>query len=146
MQCYYRCEYISIMHAHTHTHTHTHAHAHTRPHTHTPTHTHAHTRHTHMCTHAHGTHTHSERATKTIFPQIAQQILQKPVVELRCSSRAWKVSLIGEGADDAGGVFDETMAQMCEVRDYALLINEVNEDVGLSSEPMWGRRVNTIHR
>ncbi len=25
------------------------------------------------------------------------------------------MNLIGEGADDAGGVFDETMAQMCEV-------------------------------
>ena len=43
--------------------------------------------------------------------------MQKPVIDLRCSSRAWKVNLIGEGADDAGGVFDETMAQMCEVRD-----------------------------
>ena len=30
-------------------------------------------------------------------------------------SRAWKVNLVGEGADDAGGVFDETIAQMCEV-------------------------------
>ena len=58
----------------------------------------------------------SESVSKTIFPQIATQILQKPVVDLRCSSRAWKVNLIGEGADDAGGVFDETMAQMCEVR------------------------------
>ena len=59
---------------------------------------------------------HSERVSKAVFPQIAQQILQKPVVDLRSSSRAWKVNLIGEGADDAGGVFDETMAQMCEVR------------------------------
>ena len=59
----------------------------------------------------------SERVSKVIFPQIASQILQKPVADLRCSSRAWKVNLIGEGADDAGGVFDETMAQMCEVRD-----------------------------
>ena len=58
----------------------------------------------------------SERVSKAVFPQIAQQILQKPVVDLRSSSRAWKVNLIGEGADDAGGVFDETMAQMCEVR------------------------------
>ncbi|CAI8021126.1 Probable E3 ubiquitin-protein ligase HERC1 [Geodia barretti] len=57
-----------------------------------------------------------ERVSKAVFPQIAQQILQKPVVDLRSSSRAWKVNLIGEGADDAGGVFDETMAQMCEVR------------------------------
>ena len=26
------------------------------------------------------------------------------------------MNLVGEGADDAGGVFDETLAQMCEVR------------------------------
>ena len=25
------------------------------------------------------------------------------------------MNLVGEGADDAGGVFDETIAQMCEV-------------------------------
>ena len=62
----------------------------------------------------------SERVSKAVFPQIAQQILQKPVVDLRSSSRAWKVNLIGEGADDAGGVFDETMAQMCEVRHLSL--------------------------
>lgn len=62
----------------------------------------------------------SERVSKVIFPQIASQILQKPVVDLRCSSRAWKVNLIGEGADDAGGVFDETMAQMCEVRGMSI--------------------------
>ena len=34
---------------------------------------------------------------------------------IRCKPRAWKVNLVGEGADDAGGVFDETIAQMCEV-------------------------------
>ena len=50
-----------------------------------------------------------------MFPQIAPQILQKTASELRCPSRAWKVNLVGEGADDAGGVFDETIAQMCEV-------------------------------
>ena len=57
----------------------------------------------------------SENVTKVLFPQVAVQILQKPVVDIRCASRAWKVNLIGEGADDAGGVFDETMAHMCEV-------------------------------
>lgn len=58
----------------------------------------------------------SRVSSKTVFPQIASAILQKSPVELRCPSRAWKVNLVGEGADDAGGVFDETMAQMCEVR------------------------------
>ena len=53
--------------------------------------------------------------SKLVFPQIATQIVQKPPSELRCSSRAWKVTLVGEAADDAGGVFDETIALMCEV-------------------------------
>ena len=35
-------------------------------------------------------------------------------MELRLPSRAWKVKLHGEAADDAGGVFDETMTQMCD--------------------------------
>ena len=61
------------------------------------------------------THPHSDRASRPVFPQISSQILQKTPSELRCPSRAWKVNLVGEGADDAGGVFDETIAQMCEV-------------------------------
>ena len=104
----------------------------------TCTHMHKHT-HTHMYTR-----THSERVTKTIFPQIAQQILQKPVVELRCSSRAWKVSLIGEGADDAGGVFDETMAQMCEVRDN-VHPSLISEGINLSSQLMYTVVVCELH-
>ena len=31
------------------------------------------------------------------------------------------MTLVGEAADDGGGVFDETMAQMCEVRSCPLL-------------------------
>ena len=59
---------------------------------------------------------HSDSKQKPVFPQLATQILQKSSSDLWCSSRAWKVSLTGEGADDAGGVFDETITQMCEVR------------------------------
>ena len=33
--------------------------------------------------------------------------------DLRLPARAWKVQLIGEGADDAGGVFDDTITEMC---------------------------------
>jgi len=51
-----------------------------------------------------------------VFPQIASQILQKTGKELHCPSQAWKVSLVGEGAVDAGRMFDDTIAQMCEVR------------------------------
>lgn len=36
--------------------------------------------------------------------------------DLRLPSRAWKVKLVGEGADDAGGVFDDTITEMCQVR------------------------------
>lgn len=55
-------------------------------------------------------------SSKSIFPQVASQILQKSPADIRCPSRAWKVNLMWEGADDAGGVFDETIAQMCEVK------------------------------
>lgn len=46
---------------------------------------------------------------------MAPQLLQKDPSNIRCAQRAWKVTLVGEGADDAGGVFDETLTQMCEV-------------------------------
>lgn len=36
------------------------------------------------------------------------------ISELRLPSRAWKVKLLGEGADDAGGVFDDTITEMCQ--------------------------------
>lgn len=57
----------------------------------------------------------SDQQVKPIFTQLSSQLLSRNPHDLRCSQRAWKVTLVGEGADDAGGVFDETMAQMCEV-------------------------------
>ena len=57
----------------------------------------------------------SDANDKAIFPQVASQVLQIQPTEIRCPSRAWKVLLLGEGADDAGGVFDETIAEMCLV-------------------------------
>ncbi|KAK4883685.1 hypothetical protein RN001_007004 [Aquatica leii] len=55
------------------------------------------------------------RKCKPIFIQIAKQVVEtmRPH-ELRLPSRAWKVKLIGEGADDAGGVFDDTITEMCQ--------------------------------
>jgi E3 ubiquitin-protein ligase HERC1 len=54
----------------------------------------------------------------TTFAQIGNQILNFGSQSLRLPSQAWKVKLIGEGADDAGGVFDDTMTEMCrEVSD-----------------------------
>nr|CAH7744976.1 unnamed protein product [Callosobruchus chinensis] len=49
-----------------------------------------------------------------IFVQIAKQVVDLPAQELRLPSRAWKVKLVGEGADDAGGVFDDTITEMCQ--------------------------------
>ena len=43
------------------------------------------------------------------------QILRMKPANLRLPSRAWKVRLIGEAADDAGGVFDDTITEMCQV-------------------------------
>ena len=51
---------------------------------------------------------------RTIFEQIASQIEPLSGDTLRLPARAWKVRLVGEGADDAGGVFDETLTEMCE--------------------------------
>ncbi|XP_042891775.1 probable E3 ubiquitin-protein ligase HERC1 isoform X3 [Penaeus japonicus] len=50
---------------------------------------------------------------KPIFIQLARQVVKLKPSDLRLPSRAWKVKLVGEGADDAGGVFDDTMTEMC---------------------------------
>ncbi|XP_078688080.1 putative E3 ubiquitin-protein ligase HERC1 isoform X3 [Branchiostoma floridae x Branchiostoma belcheri] len=54
------------------------------------------------------------RKCKPIFHQIARQVVKLKPDELRLPSRAWKVKLVGEGADDAGGVFDDTITEMCQ--------------------------------
>lgn len=58
---------------------------------------------------------HRGRSSKPIFVQIAKQVVSLNPLELRLPSRAWKVKLVGEGADDAGGVFDDTITEMCQV-------------------------------
>ncbi|MEQ2163270.1 hypothetical protein GOODEAATRI_028459 [Goodea atripinnis] len=57
-------------------------------------------------------HSHRGRSSKPIFVQIAKQVVNLNPLELRLPSRAWKVKLVGEGADDAGGVFDDTITEM----------------------------------
>ena len=76
---------------------------------------------------------------QTIFEQIATQIEPLPGDQLRLPSRAWKVRLVGEGADDAGGVFDETLTEMCEELEQGVvppLIKSPNNlnDVGASRD------------
>ncbi|XP_076465936.1 putative E3 ubiquitin-protein ligase HERC1 isoform X3 [Babylonia areolata] len=53
------------------------------------------------------------KKVKPVYLQIAQQVVQLKAEDLRLPSRAWKVKLVGEGADDAGGVFDDTITEMC---------------------------------
>ena len=48
----------------------------------------------------------------SVYEQLSKQVLSFNLEQLRLPSRAWKVTLIGEGADDAGGVFDEIMGEM----------------------------------
>ncbi|ESP05641.1 hypothetical protein LOTGIDRAFT_181433 [Lottia gigantea] len=50
---------------------------------------------------------------RPVYIQTAQQVVKLKPEELRLPARAWKVKLIGEGADDAGGVFDDTITEMC---------------------------------
>ena len=55
--------------------------------------------------------------------------------------RSWKVKLVGEGADDAGGVFDDTITEMCReltttTNDLRLLVKTPNgvNGVGLNRD------------
>ena len=57
----------------------------------------------------------SGKKCKPIYVQIARQVVKLRPSDLRLPARAWKVKLIGEGADDAGGVFDDTITEMCQV-------------------------------
>ncbi|XP_066566869.1 probable E3 ubiquitin-protein ligase HERC1 isoform X2 [Amia ocellicauda] len=79
------------------------------------------------------------RSSKPIFVQIARQVVNLNPSELRLPSRAWKVKLVGEGADDAGGVFDDTITEMCQELESGavdLLIQTPNSsaDVGSNTD------------
>ncbi|KAK2827719.1 hypothetical protein Q7C36_018645 [Tachysurus vachellii] len=79
------------------------------------------------------------RSSKPIFVQIAKQVVNVNPTELRLPSRAWKVKLVGEGADDAGGVFDDTVTEMCQELQSGvvdLLIHTPNSiaDVGSNTD------------
>ncbi|XP_074474894.1 putative E3 ubiquitin-protein ligase HERC1 isoform X1 [Sebastes fasciatus] len=79
------------------------------------------------------------RSSKPIFVQIAKQVVGLNPLELRLPSRAWKVKLVGEGADDAGGVFDDTITEMCQELQSGvvdLLIHTPNSfaDVGSNTD------------
>nr|CAD7438539.1 unnamed protein product [Timema bartmani] len=79
------------------------------------------------------------RRCKPIFVQVARQVIKMKPAELRLPSRAWKVKLVGEGADDAGGVFDDTVTEMCQeliIGTVPLLVRTPNavNDTGYSRD------------
>ena len=51
-----------------------------------------------------------------VFQQVAEQILAIKSSDQLSLGKAWKVKLLNEAADDAGGVFDEVLTTMCMVR------------------------------
>ncbi|XP_065224595.1 probable E3 ubiquitin-protein ligase HERC1 isoform X2 [Planococcus citri] len=83
--------------------------------------------------------THKVSADVPIFIQVAKQINAVKPQDLLLPSRAWKVKLLGEGADDAGGVFDAIVTEMCDELlngSVALLIPTPNNlnDVGYNRD------------
>ena len=70
-----------------------------------------------------------------MFIQIARQIIKLNPADLRLPARAWKVKLIGEGADDAGGVFDDLITEMVQVSE---------ENVLSESLHMWLRHIHIV--
>ncbi len=56
---------------------------------------------------------------------MAKNVLKYKSKDLCFPSRAWKIRLVDEAADDAGGVFDEVMTEMCQVS-AIFCIREVN--------------------
>lgn len=86
------------------------------------------------------------RKCKPIFVQIARQVVKLNASDLRLPSRAWKVKLVGEGADDAGGVFDDTITEMCQVTltdlTHPTTLSGVKSVVGLKKKN--GRKTSLI--
>eukprot|EP01119_Soliformovum_irregulare_P020806 TRINITY_DN6796_c0_g1_i1.p1 TRINITY_DN6796_c0_g1~~TRINITY_DN6796_c0_g1_i1.p1 ORF type:complete len:3271 (-),score=955.48 TRINITY_DN6796_c0_g1_i1:39-9716(-) len=53
-------------------------------------------------------------ATKGIFIQAWKQLHRLDAALLRSRERAWKVEFVGEGANDAGGPYRESISAICE--------------------------------
>lgn len=51
-----------------------------------------------------------------VFKQVADQVLTLKQNEGFFLCKTWKMKLLNEAADDAGGVFDEVLTHMCLVR------------------------------
>ena len=53
-------------------------------------------------------------APLTIFWQLAKELLAEKAELLRLPHRAWKVQFTGEGVDDCGGGYSESVVEICE--------------------------------
>eukprot|EP01094_Clydonella_sp_ATCC50884_P001983 TRINITY_DN1151_c0_g1_i3.p1 TRINITY_DN1151_c0_g1~~TRINITY_DN1151_c0_g1_i3.p1 ORF type:complete len:2019 (-),score=883.98 TRINITY_DN1151_c0_g1_i3:250-6306(-) len=51
---------------------------------------------------------------KTLYKQLAQALHSVPAEAFRSTRRVWKVLFMGEGSDDAGGPYNESISQMCD--------------------------------
>lgn len=75
-----------------------------------------------------------------VFKQVAEQILNLKPPDSLLLTKAWKVKLVNEAADDAGGVFDEVVTHICmeleERKEVKLLIPTPNStvDVGFNRD------------
>ena len=49
---------------------------------------------------------------RSVFEQAAAQLLGAPVETFLASSRVWRVNFVGEGVDDAGGGYSESVSEM----------------------------------
>ncbi|XP_066930429.1 probable E3 ubiquitin-protein ligase HERC1 [Clytia hemisphaerica] len=69
-------------------------------------------------------------ACDPVFKQVAEQVLTVKPNEGLLLCKTWKIKLVNEAADDAGGVFDEVLTHMCmeleERKDIDLLIQTPN--------------------
>ena len=52
--------------------------------------------------------------TGTMFCQVGEKMLGESNGDLRLAHRVWKVKFSGEGADDCGGAYSESISEMCE--------------------------------
>jgi hypothetical protein len=52
----------------------------------------------------------------SVFAQAARELRKTPMIEtaLRLPQRCWKVRFVGEGVDDAGGGYSESISEMCD--------------------------------
>eukprot|EP01029_Cantina_marsupialis_P017936 TRINITY_DN4057_c0_g2_i2.p1 TRINITY_DN4057_c0_g2~~TRINITY_DN4057_c0_g2_i2.p1 ORF type:complete len:1511 (+),score=591.48 TRINITY_DN4057_c0_g2_i2:227-4759(+) len=77
--------------------------------------------------------------TKSLYGQLFQQLRVVPVSAMRNSEKAWHTRFLGEYGDDYGGLYRETMTQICNElasESLPLLLQSPNgkEDRGLSRD------------